>query len=769
MINRANFEPFAIWLLLGIYVLLGFVMMLTNPLLESPDELLNYENMRTIIEHKALPVLQPGEMSKAHHPPLYYVIGAIITAPIPNENLEAMGDNINRFFGFRTYDFGVDNKSQYLHGSAAEAWPWHDAALGLYLLRMLSIVFGTGGVLAVYKIGRTLFTDHTPALIAAAIVAFNPMYVYIQSSVHNDALTNFLAACTILSLVIYWQKPSMKQAAIVGTVCGLGILTKITFLFLGPVVFVVMAGRHFTWPSVGRKGWDWKGFIQSQSSAPSLLPLQLFARNILVAGLIVIVLAGWWFVRNQILYGEPTSMELQASIWQPRPNSPDWPAAFRELGYLRDSFWGAFGFGQIVFPRWVYTTMNSFVLAGLAGLVVWLLGFRQMALKERSYCWLLGLLLIAPLTAFGATFSRMAVSATANFGRYLFTSYGVLAILLALGLFSLLRLMTGGRKSADWLFAILLTLGLIGLNVYTIFGVIRPVFAPPPVYATADQVTLQFPLEVEFPGALKLLGYSLDSMSAVPGQPFPVTLYWQAIDGTTEQNFVESVQLVSADGERIAGRDTLHGLGRYPTKNWKSGETVEDRILLYPPEDVGSGPAGLRLNIGLKDESGQAVALDNGVTTLTLGIVRLAPFIYTEPLPVHYLFADSINLNVNRLPEEAMAGETIKLAMFWHSVQAVSDDYVVLIHWVKPGENQPAVQFDGPPDKGDFPTSLWRPGDEVTDVHQITIPADLPTGDYEVLVGLYQLSDFARLPVTDAAGNSFPDHVIPIGTVNVGR
>ena len=86
-----RFEKSAIWLLLAVYCLLGVVMMLNNPLLESPDELLNYENMRYITEHKSLPVLQPGEMSKAHHPPLYYLIGAIITGPIPDENLEAMG------------------------------------------------------------------------------------------------------------------------------------------------------------------------------------------------------------------------------------------------------------------------------------------------------------------------------------------------------------------------------------------------------------------------------------------------------------------------------------------------------------------------------------------------------------------------------------------------------------------------------------------------------------------------------------------------------
>ena len=65
-----RFEKSAIWLLLAVYCLLGIVMMLSNPLLESPDELLNYENMRYIVEHKSLPVLQPGDVKSAPSPPL---------------------------------------------------------------------------------------------------------------------------------------------------------------------------------------------------------------------------------------------------------------------------------------------------------------------------------------------------------------------------------------------------------------------------------------------------------------------------------------------------------------------------------------------------------------------------------------------------------------------------------------------------------------------------------------------------------------------------
>ena len=80
-------------IILTLYLLLGFAYSITNPILESPDELINYENIRYMVENKKLPVLQPGEFSKAHHPPLYYLIGAVAFGWVPNDHLNDLADN----------------------------------------------------------------------------------------------------------------------------------------------------------------------------------------------------------------------------------------------------------------------------------------------------------------------------------------------------------------------------------------------------------------------------------------------------------------------------------------------------------------------------------------------------------------------------------------------------------------------------------------------------------------------------------------------------
>ena len=123
------------FLILLLYFLIGAAYSITNPILESPDELLNYENMRYLAEQKSLPVLQPGEFSKAHHPPLYYVIGAVATGWVPAINLNTLADNVNPFWGYRAYQVSVDNQSQYLRDPQLEAWPYQHAALGIHLMR----------------------------------------------------------------------------------------------------------------------------------------------------------------------------------------------------------------------------------------------------------------------------------------------------------------------------------------------------------------------------------------------------------------------------------------------------------------------------------------------------------------------------------------------------------------------------------------------------------------------------------------------------------
>jgi hypothetical protein len=62
-------------------------------------------------------------------------------------------------------------------------------------------------------------------------------------------------------------------------------------------------------------------------------------------------------------------------------------------------------------------------------------------------------------------------------------------------------------------------------------------------------------------------------------------------------------------------------------------------------------------------------------------------------------------------------------------------------------EGKLVAQHDGPPNAGQSPTSGWLKGDRVLDEHQIPLPADLPAGEYRLIVGLYDAAgERLRLP-----------------------
>jgi hypothetical protein len=87
----------------------------------------------------------------------------------------------------------------------------------------------------------------------------------------------------------------------------------------------------------------------------------------------------------------------------------------------------------------------------------------------------------------------------------------------------------------------------------------------------------------------------------------------------------------------------------------------------------------------------------------------------------------------------------------------------VFIHIVD-SSGQAVAQADGSPVNGDWPTSAWQTNRAVIDPHSITIPA---SGDYRILVGLYDPATVIPLIAYRADGSEWPDRAIELTTVSV--
>ena len=98
------------------------------------------------------------------------------------------------------------------------------------------------------------------------------------------------------------------------------------------------------------------------------------------------------------------------------------------------------------------------------------------------------------------------------------------------------------------------------------------------------------------------------------------------------------------------------------------------------------------------------------------------------------------------------------MLLCWESLQSLSADYTIFVH-VQDSSGELIATGDGPPMGGAFPTSMWRPGDVILDIHQLAI-GKVEMGQ-RIVVGLYNLADGSRLPVY-VDGEAVPDGAVPV-------
>jgi 4-amino-4-deoxy-L-arabinose transferase-like glycosyltransferase len=719
----------ALALTVSLYLVLGVVYSLVNPVFESPDEALNYANIRYLVEERRLPVLEPGEPTKAHHPPLYYVLGALLTSWVPDENFAALVARENPFWAYRSWEYGVDNKSLYLHDPELEGFPYRDTALGVHLVRWLSLLMGAGTVLCVFETTREIFPQgRAVAVGAAALVAFNPMFLFISASVHDDALANLVAAGTLfLTARILVRGATAQRAATLGLLVGLAILTKLTCLLVVPTAALALLYRSLV--ERGRTGW--RDIVRLGG----------------VVALAALLVGGWWFVRNILLYGEPTSMGRQTGVWGVRENAPDVLAAVRELGFTYDSFWGVFGYGQIPMPRWTYGLVRLLGMIALGGLTLFCVRRRAgNTLRELPPAVIL-ILMSAFLVALAVNFVRMTVSAAADFGRYLYVSLAVLAPLYTLGLSEWF-----GRTSSYATFG-LATL-LFALAVFALVGVLWPAYAPP-VMLSIEQIQARTrPTDLRFGDSIRLVGYDVGRTHVLPGEDVTVTLCWETLEPMAK-DYVYFVHLLGPEENVVGARDTHPGLGRYPTSRWLPGEAFCDAVRV-PVKEWAPAPAVYDIAVGWhlykEGEVGEHLPAYNSADSLlelvTLGKLKVRPEAYAAVAAPNRLDVDLgeqvtlLGYDVDRL--SVAPGESVNITLYWAAQAPIPADYTVFVHLAAP-QSPPRAQDDCQPQRGSYPTSFWDVGEVVADPHTIIIPPDLLPGEYRLVAGMYLLETGERL------------------------
>jgi 4-amino-4-deoxy-L-arabinose transferase-like glycosyltransferase len=706
-------ERVALGVIILVYLALAVGYSLANPLYESTDELRHVRYVRHIATYGNLPVQRSGvPRAQSHHPPLYYALGALISCWVPVELDVYYQPPENPFWAYRYWEVGNDNKNQYVH-SADERFPFRGITLAIYLVRWMTVLIGAGVVWLTYRIGREAFRDQPAlALGGAALVAFNPQFLYLSGAVNNDVPAALWGAAVLLVCIqILEESPKVRTHVTLGVFIGLALLTKIHL-----VVLLVPIELAYGW-RVWRER-DWRGLLRV---------------NLIILGVAALI-SGWWFGRNQVLYGDPLGVSAHGALWNSRSPSQGWWAIQRELPYLWSSLWGRFGYGQVAMPQVVYQGLLVLSLFAAAAFLF----PRRRAFSPATWA-VLGTTVLA-FVAWVLYYT--SVQPAGARGRFVFPALPAIAVLMIGGPSGLFP------RRLSWITGGTVAVLMVSLALYALLGVLAPAFASPRALSLTEIEGIprleDYRSVVDFEDKARLLGFHVSPQDIDPADKVEVTLYWQAL-ARTEKNLVVFVHILSDAGTMIAQRDTYPGLGRYPTTVWDPGVVFADTYRVHVPEFAYAPDKGT-IQVGLYYPEGPRLRTDDGRDAVRLARISIRPRPGDIPNPVHVNFDDKLALVGYALDQRAARpGDTVRLTLYWRALNPMTLNYRLFVH-VMGKENQIWANSDSPLTDRAVCTNRWEPGILVQEVRELTIGEGTPPGFYDIELGL-RASGHGRLEI----------------------
>jgi 4-amino-4-deoxy-L-arabinose transferase-like glycosyltransferase len=757
-----------IWILVAVYIVLAGAYSVTTPVMEASDEVWHYPMVQYIAEHRSLPVQEPGVETpwrqEGSQPPLYYALGALLTAGIDTSDLA----DIRRINPHA--DSGIirpDGNTNLIVHTAGERFPWRGTVLAIHLVRFMSVAMGAGTVYLTYRLIRALWVERTwLALAAASITAFNPMFCFISGSVNNDNLAMLLGSAGIWLLVRLVGEHSRAQpverrawwrdVSVLGIVLGLGLLTKPSTGGLLPLTALAVSYVALQ----RRSWWHW------------------LSGGTVTAGLVLLI-AGWWFVRNAVLYdGDWTGIERFIAILGYRDPSATLRQLWGERVGFMMAYWGLFGAVNLPLPGWIYQILDGAVLFAGLGLILRVVrSMRHTPTKPSRHKrgsdlgphnMGVTLAVLWPIAVF-VPWLTWATRTWSSQGRLIFTAISAWSAWLALGLASLLP----RKRSA--LAPGALGVFLLGTAAWAPWGTIVPAYQPPMV-AAGPASAPEHKLVADVGGQLRLLGYDLANRAAQPGGVFRFHLYWEA-QRPMDRDWSVFVHVLDLQtGLPVATRDRYPGQGLLATSDMVAGQRWVDRYVVELPETA-YAPSTAVLEIGLYDaQTGErppiVVEGDKPVSVVANGL-RFQP-LSIEPRPgaypnaVHINFADRMSLvgwDIDRRVAEP--GDEAHLVLYWQCTGRMTENYTAFAHVV--GEwDQKWAQEDSWP--GDTPTSSWEVGQEIEAHYSLDISPDAPAGAKRLVIGVYGPGpggDLERLRIIGARGRVLPQTYVTLDQIRV--
>jgi len=777
-------------LVLGVYLLLTLAYGVVTPLFETPDEHMHYFTADFIARERRLPTISdPGLMrQEAAQPPLYYALASLIVRGVSAFDATVY-DGAGQLWPNPKADpedpRGENratppiNVNMFIHGPA-EAWPWRGYALAAHLARALSALFGLGTLLCLYGAGRTVWPNAPDrALLAVTLVAFLPQFAFLHGAVTNDVAVTFFCAAAIWQLLritnyeLRMTNEERRDVAgksslvprishlvsgrgaylLLGVTIGLAMLSKTAGLLL--LLFCVAVVAAHTW---WRQNTLSPTLSRGEREPPVPLPpggvrggsagrlLRAAGAAALVAGP-ALLLGGWLLWRNWVLYGDPTAANQFVLM-----AGGERPYTLRQVGHDMDRVWTSlfarFGWMNVQSPRWVYGVWSAIagaaVLGGLGGVVGGWRGRRP----RLSLNWLFhpAVLLAGWFALVAVAWLQFMLQTPADQGRLFYPALTTMALGAAYGL---------SRWPRPWTQLAAVGLALL-TSVYSLAVVIPTAYAPASVVAAAPEGVSS--LGIVFPEGFELVAATVDTPVVRVGDWLWQTQYWRALPGHIDWAPLATFELFGRDFHRIGYQVGYHGRGNSPATLWPEGALVADRMGVRVADDA-PAPVEAHLTLRLTEEGERR----------DVGTVKVIPAAWPEPAAPVATLGEGIQLGAAELSTTSAApGDTVEVRLRWQVAAPPGPDLLHLFVHLGDPTQAPLAQTDGPVMGGQYPSRLWAVGEVFDETVSLTLPADLPPGEYPVSIGLYHFDSGQRLPVT-VYGQRQPTDAFNLGQLQIGR
>jgi hypothetical protein len=267
---------------------------------------------------------------------------------------------------------------------------------------------------------------------------------------------------------------------------------------------------------------------------------------------------------------------------------------------------------------------------------------------------------------------------------------------------------------------------------------------------------------------IQLLASRVDETNLASTGQLKVTLFWRALQ-RVGGDYTIYLKVINPAYHIWGQQDSRPYHDGSPTWTWREGQVIYDprQLELLP----GTPPGQYQIEIiPVGIYSTEALEADTGEPML-IGPVEVSR---RAPPPVEVLdiehaqeaiLGDKVQLLGYNMESGFRPGDGIHLTLFWQCLEEMDERYTVFTHLID-GESRIWGQKDKEPADGFYPTTEWRKDEIVRDQYDLTIPLDVPPGEYQMELGMYVAKTGERLFVLDRAGQ-VQDNRAVLGQIQV--